>query len=128
MYDDNHTDYTIIDKDGKKEFQQTTNEERLLAMLIYATSLFTTIVGPLIIWLLKKDTSPLIDFHGKQYFNFIISYFVYGIGATILSIILIGIPIALALAVAAILYTIIAAYKAYQGERYLIPLIFRIIP
>ncbi|MEI3605319.1 DUF4870 domain-containing protein [Pseudogracilibacillus sp. SE30717A] len=105
----------------------TTNDERLLAMLIYVTSFFTTIIGPIIIWLVKREESTFIDFHGKEYINFIISYAVYGIVAAITMIILIGFVLAPLVGVAAVVFTIIAAVKAYQGEMYRIPLIFRII-
>lgn len=37
------------------------NDENIMAMLIYLLSLFTSIIGPLIIWLLKKDESKLVD-------------------------------------------------------------------
>lgn len=120
-------DEIIIGEDGKREFQKTTEEERLLAMLIYLLSFFTTFIGPLLIWLLKKETSSFIDYHGKEYFNFIISYFIYSVIGTILLFILIGIPILIVVGAAALIFTIIAAIKAFQGERYRIPFIFRII-
>lgn len=41
------------------------NNENIMAMLIYLLSLFTSIIGPLIIWLLKKDESKLVDRAGK---------------------------------------------------------------
>ena len=124
---DNDSNYTIIDSDGKGEIMQTTSDDRLMAMLIYVTSLFTTIIGPIIIWLLKREESAFIDYHGKEYLNFVISYFVYGIVASISMIVLIGFLLAPVVAVAAIVFTIIAAIKAYNGEMYRIPLIFRII-
>lgn len=43
------------------------NDENIMAMLIYLLSLFTSIIGPLIIWLLKKDESKLVDRAGKNY-------------------------------------------------------------
>ncbi|WP_442962115.1 DUF4870 domain-containing protein [Pseudogracilibacillus sp. SE30717A] len=117
----------VIDQDKRGEQMTTTNDERLLAMLIYVTSFFTTIIGPIIIWLVKREESTFIDFHGKEYINFIISYAVYGIVAAITMIILIGFVLAPLVGVAAVVFTIIAAVKAYQGEMYRIPLIFRII-
>src|SRR5699024_12825023 len=81
-------DVVIIEADERGGHMETTSDERLLAMLIYVTSFFTTIIGPIIIWLLKRDESSFIDYHGKVYLNFVISYFVYGIVETI-SIVLI---------------------------------------
>ncbi|GIN93249.1 DUF4870 domain-containing protein [Siminovitchia terrae] len=103
------------------------SSERTLAMAIYLTSFFTTLIGPLLIWLLKKDESPFIDFHGKEYLNFIISYAVYSIVASLLMLVLIGFILLSIIGVMVFIFTIIAAVKAYNGEIYHFPLVFRII-
>jgi|SRR5690625_2308047 len=118
---------TIIDANGSDSYMGTTNDERLLAMLIYLTSFFTTIVGPLLIWLFKRNESAFIDFHGKNYFNFIISYFIYGIVVTILMFIGIGFLLIPVVAIAAFVFTILAAVRSYNGEMYRIPFIFKIL-
>ncbi len=124
---DNKDEIIIIDQNERGEQVTTSSDERLLAMLIYVTSFFTTIIGPIIIWLIKREESAFIDFHGKEYLNFVISYFVYGIVATISMVILIGFLLAPLVGIAAFVFTIIAAVKAYNGEMYRIPLIFRLI-
>jgi uncharacterized protein len=98
-----------------------TKDERLMAALIYVSSFFTVFIGPIIIWLLKKDESDLVDYHGKEYFNFLISYAIYGIISSILIIVLIGLVIAPIVGLLAIIFTILAAIKAYEGEQYRIP-------
>jgi len=123
---DKEDEIVIIDQSGG-EHVTTSSDERLWAMLIYVTSFFTTIIGPIIIWLIKREESAFIDHHGKEYFNFILSYFIYGIAASILMIILIGFILAPLVGIAAFVFTIVAAVKAYQGEMYRIPLIFRLI-
>jgi uncharacterized protein len=102
------------------------NEERTLAAVLYVISFFAPIIGPLIIWLLKKDESAFIDYHGKEYFNFFISYTVYGIVSGILILLLIGIFMLWALGIMLFVFTIIAAVKAYEGNEYRFPLIFRV--
>ena len=88
---DKSPDVTVLDSGGKDVIRMhTTSDERLFAMLIYVTSFFTTIIGPLIIWLIKREESEFIDFHGKEYLNFVISYFVYGIVAGISVFLFIG--------------------------------------
>ncbi|WP_064091304.1 DUF4870 domain-containing protein [Rossellomorea aquimaris] len=104
-----------------------TKDERMMAALIYILSLFTTFIGPLIIWLIKKDESEFVDFHGKEYLNFLISYAVYGIVSSILMIVLIGFVLAPIVGVLALIFTILGAIKAYEGESYRIPTVFRII-
>ncbi|PYZ93938.1 hypothetical protein CR194_09755 [Salipaludibacillus keqinensis] len=96
-------------------------------MLIYLISFFTAFLGPLIIWLMKKNDSTFIDHHGREYLNFFISYTVYGIISAILIIVLVGIALASILGIAAFVFTVIAAIKAFGGEYYRFPLIFRLL-
>jgi hypothetical protein len=103
------------------------NDEKLLAAGIYVLSLFFPVLGPLIIWLIKKDESAFIDYHGREYFNFLISYTVYFFISGLLTIIIIGFVAIAVLAVMLFVFTIIAAIKAYEGNEYRIPLIFRLI-
>ncbi|WP_096270829.1 DUF4870 domain-containing protein [Paucisalibacillus globulus] len=105
----------------------TTEDDRLFSMLIYVLSFPFPVLGPLLIWLLKRDNSDFVDFHGKEYFNFIISFTIYGIVSSILMIVLIGFLLIFVVGVAALVLTIIAAVKAYQGERFRIPLVIRFI-
>jgi uncharacterized protein len=105
----------------------TTEDDRLFAMLLYVLSFPFPVLGPLVIWLLERDTSDFVDFHGKEYFNFIISFTIYTIISSILVIVLIGFVLLFAITIAAIVITIIAAVKAYQGETYRIPLVIRFI-
>lgn len=118
---------TTIYMDEHGTYVEPSSDERLLAMLIYISSFVTTIVGPLIIWLIKREESRFIDYHGKEYLNFLISYTVYGFIGGILVIVLIGGLILAALGIAGIVFIIVAGVKAFQGEYYRIPFIFRII-
>lgn len=102
-------------------------EDRFIAALIYVISFFTAFIGPLIIWLLKKNTSPFVDFHGREYLNLFISYTVYTIIATILVIVLVGGILLAIIGVALTVLTIIGAIKAYLGEEYRMPFIFRLL-
>ncbi len=104
-----------------------TEDDKMFAMLIYIVSLFTAFLGPLLIWLLKRDDSDFIDYHGKEYFNFFISYAVYSLIAGLLVIVLVGIVLLPILGLLYFIFTIIAAVKAKGGERYRIPMIFRIL-
>ncbi|WP_171050746.1 DUF4870 domain-containing protein [Bacillus sp. BHET2] len=104
-----------------------TKDERLMAALIYILSFFTLFIGPLVIWLIKKDDSEFVDFHGKEYFNFLISYAVYGFVSSILMVVLIGFVLAPVVGVLALIFTILGAIRAYEGEYYHIPTIFRLL-
>ncbi|KMK97451.1 DUF4870 domain-containing protein [Rossellomorea marisflavi] len=104
-----------------------TSDEKLMAMLIYLTSFFTTFIGPLIIWLMKREDSEFVDFHGKEYLNFLISYTIYSIVASLLMLILIGFVLLPVVGILAFVFTIIAAVKSYGGETYRIPTVIRFI-
>lgn len=104
-----------------------TNDDRLMAMLLYVLSLFVPVIGPLVIWLVKRDQSEFIDYHGKEYFNFLISYTIYFFVSGLLTIILIGIVGIILIGIYVFVFTIIAAVKAYDGQKYRIPLVIRII-
>jgi uncharacterized protein len=105
----------------------TTEDDRLFAMLLYLLSIPFAILGPLVIWLIKRDTSEFVDYHGKQYFNFLISFTIYMVGSWILMLVLIGFLLAFAVGITALVLTIIAAVKAYQGERWQFPLTIQFI-
>lgn len=85
------------------------------------------ILGPLIIWLIKKEGAPFVDEHGKEALNFQISMTIYVIVAILLTFILIGLPILLGLLVADLVFLIIAALKANKGESYRYPITIRFL-
>jgi len=116
---------TILDENGDEFFYRPTDEERTLAMLIFLISFFTSVFGPLIIWLIKRKESAYIDHYGREYFNMTISYFIYTIISALSLFILIGFILLPAVGIAAIVFTIIGAVKAYGGEYYRIPFIIR---
>ncbi|WP_262996987.1 DUF4870 domain-containing protein, partial [Macrococcus capreoli] len=71
-------------------FPNVTSEEKNMAMLIWILNLLTGFIGPLIIWIMKKDESAYINQQGKNYLNFAICYTSYIIISWILTLVLIG--------------------------------------
>ncbi|MDT3958711.1 DUF4870 domain-containing protein [Staphylococcus kloosii] len=110
-----------------KQTLKTTSDERLMVMLIYILSFFTSFIGPLIIWLIRREASPFIDRGGKDYFNFLISYIIWTVVSTVLIFILIGFVLLPIVAILNLIFTIIAIVKASNGEHYLPPLSIRFI-
>jgi uncharacterized Tic20 family protein len=91
-------------------------------------------VGPLIIWLWKREESPEIDAHGKESLNFQISMFIYtalfGLVCFVLMFVLIGfllVPMIALFYLADIVFVIIASLKASEGQLYRYPLTLRLI-
>jgi Uncharacterized protein conserved in bacteria len=67
-----------------------TGFDSTLVLVSYIVSLFTAVVGPLIIWVLKKDDDPLTSDALRHVANFGLSYTIYMFAAWLTSIILIG--------------------------------------
>ncbi|CEF18080.1 DUF4870 domain-containing protein [Staphylococcus xylosus] len=105
--------------------QEPDADARLMATLIYVLSFFTSLIAPLIIWLIKRDESPFVDRAGKNYLNFLLSYLIWITVASIAIFIIIGIIILPILLLLNFIFTIVAAVKAYNGEDYLPPLSIR---
>lgn len=114
-------------------------EERTWALLghLSALSAFITgigcVLGPLIVWLIKRDTLPFAADQAKEALNYNITVALGFVGLWILTIVTIGIgailtiPIGLALFVAWLVFTIIAAVNANNGVRYRYPFTLRLV-
>ena len=85
------------------------------------------LLGPLIVWLVKRGESPEIDAHGKESLNFQLSMLIYDAIAAILCIILIGIPILIALWLMNTVFVIIASIRASEGKFYRYPITIRFL-
>lgn len=109
----------------------------LFAHLSALTSIVTSgvgnIVGPLVIWLIKKDTMPFVSDQAKEALNFNITVLIAGLALGLLTAITFGIgivvtlPIGIILAVAWLVLTIIATIKANEGVAYRYPFTLRLI-
>jgi len=86
---------------------------------------FGHVIGPLVLWLMKKDELPEVDYHGCEAVNFQISMTIYVFVAALLCLVLIGIPILIGLVIFDLVVIIIAAVKANDGKRYRYPLCIR---
>jgi len=85
------------------------------------------ILAPLAIWLIKRADSPEIDATGKEVLNFQISYTVYSLAAGLLCWILIGFLILPVVLIAWIVFMVLAAVKASNGETYRYPFTIRFL-
>lgn len=86
-----------------------------------------SILGPLVLWLIKKDDSEFLDDHGREAVNFQISVILYSLIAAILTIICIGVPLLIALLVIEIVCPIVMAIKANRGEYVRYPVTIRFL-
>jgi uncharacterized Tic20 family protein len=114
------------------EYPELSSSVRNWAMLTHLTSLiglFTGFffVGPLFVWLLKKDEHPFIDEQGKESLNFQISMLIYEVVAALLLCVLVGFVVLPVLLVVHVVLVIIASMKVSAGEDYRYPLTIRFL-
>ncbi len=88
---------------------------------------FGHVIAPLVILLIKKDESFLVEDQGKESLNFQISMTIYFLVATLLTLIFIGFILLIGLVIFDMIVVIIATVKANSGERYRYPLSIRFI-
>ena len=88
---------------------------------------FAHVIAPLVIWLLKKDTSTFVDENGKEAVNAQISVTIYGLIAGALCFILIGFPLLFGLYIANFILVIVAGIAANDGKTYRYPLTLRLV-
>ena len=84
------------------------------------------IILPLILFLVKKD-EPYVRENAREALNCHISVLIYTLCCIPLAFIGIGVVIMMALAVALLIFSIIAAVKASDGQIYRYPLILRLV-
>ena len=87
--------------------------------------LIGNVIGPLIVWQLKKDLHPFVDQQGKEALNFQITYSVAMMVCGALAWVLIGFPLMILVGAVAFVLTIIAGVKANEGQHYRYPLCWR---
>ena len=102
-------------------------------LLTSAVGGWGTFLGPLVIWLIKKDTMPFVDDQGKEALNFNITVAIVCVALVLLSIVTLGvglllaIPLWIIIAIAWLVLTIIATMKANEGVYYRYPFTLRLI-
>jgi uncharacterized Tic20 family protein len=119
---------------------EVTQEQKTWGMIAHLSALvgliipFGNILGPLVVWLIKKDTMPFVDDQGKEALNFNITLAIVIAGlmivGTVLLVIVIGFLfylIAGIIGLAGLVFMVIAGIKANEGVAYRYPFIFRLI-
>jgi uncharacterized protein len=101
-------------------------DEKTLAIVMHVLGLVGfPIVGPLIVWLIKKDASSYLDAQGRELLSFQLSVLIYSFVSFLLCFILIGVPMIIAIGAASLVLTIIGLVKASDGQIYRFPWIIR---
>ena len=85
------------------------------------------LLGPLVVWLLKREDDPFVDEQGKEAVNFQITMFIAALICAPFVLVLIGILFLIVIGLMMTIFPIIGAIKANEGESYRYPLSFRFI-
>ena len=120
-------------------------EERQWAMFAHLSALLGGIVtsgwagnvgffiGPLVIWLMKRDTMPFVADQAKEALNFAITVSIAFLVLLLLTIMSLGIgmvltvPLMMVIGIAALVLCIIAAVKSHEGVAYRYPFALRFV-
>jgi len=98
-----------------------------LALFIPVLPIIGNIIAPLIIWQIKKDDYPFVDEQGKEAFNFQLSILIYLIVSALLCFACIGFVLVPAVVIFDVVFLLIAAINANEGNHYRYPLTIRFI-
>lgn len=102
-------------------------ESKNMAMLCHLLAIFTGFLGPLILWLIKKDQDPYVDSQGKEALNFQITVTIALFAAGILSYICIGLILLPIIGICDLIFCIMACLAASKGENYRYPATLRLV-
>ncbi len=86
-----------------------------------------SIVGPLVVWLIKKDESDFVDRHGKSAVNFQISMLIWILLCIPLCFVIVGFVLIPVLAILGLVYTIVNMIRASNGDEPGYPISIRFV-
>jgi uncharacterized protein len=117
---------------GYGEVAVPTSEERNWALAAHIGTFVAAwfamgFVAPLVVLLVKGNSSPFVRRHAVESLNFQISLLIYLVISVILAFVLVGFLLLAAVGVFALVVIILATIKAANGEDYRYPLCIRLI-
>ena len=111
-----------------------TENERTWGMLAHLSALcglvmplIGIVVGPLAVWLARRDNSTFVAAHAKEALNFNISVLLAALACLLLMLVFVGFLLGTALFVAWLVLTLIAAIRASEGLAYRYPISLRFV-
>jgi uncharacterized Tic20 family protein len=108
-------------------------DEKLWALFAHLSALigfiipFGSIIGPLIIWQIKKNEMPFVDDQGKEALNFQITMAIAVVCCIVLMVVLIGFLLIWVVGLLDLVFIIIAALAANNGQAYRYPFALRLV-
>lgn len=110
-----------------------TQEQKQMGLFLHLSQLANVIlfpigiIVPIILWQTQKEKMPALDAHGKMVANWMISATIYAIISIVLMFVLVGFLTILAVGIMGIIFPIIGAVKANNGELWEYPLTIKFL-
>lgn len=106
---------------------EVSKDDMTMAMLCHLLAIFTGFLGPLVLWLIKKDQSAYVNQQGKEALNFQITITIAWFVAALSTAICIGAVLLPAVGIANLVFCIMGSVAANKGEPYRYPVSLRLI-
>lgn len=114
---------SILGQESMPEINPS-SEEKVLGLFAHLITFLSSFIGPLIIYLLKREESSFVAKHAKESLNFQIT-------VTLVSLFLIfsvvGLLVVWLVGIFALIFVIVATVRASEGKLYRYPLTIRFI-
>jgi hypothetical protein len=110
-----------------------TEDERMWGLIAHLSGLIASLLGglsflgPLIVWLIKKDQSPFVGDQAKEALNFQIAVFIALLVSGVLTLACVGFILLPVVIIGSLIYSIIGALEANKGVYYRYPYTIRLI-
>ena len=111
-----------------------TENERTWGMLAHLSALLGlfvpllgVVIGPLVVWLARRDDSVFVAEHAREALNFNILVLIAAVVCIVLMLVFIGFILGSALFVAWLVLTLVAAIRASEGHAYRYPVSIRVV-
>ncbi len=85
------------------------------------------IVGPLVVWLIKRNEFPSVDVNGKEVLNFQLSCLIYLAISALLCLVIVGFFLLAAVIIFDVVMIIVASIQVSDGKSFRYPLAIRLI-
>ncbi|MFF0865459.1 DUF4870 domain-containing protein [Nonomuraea sp. NPDC003560] len=103
------------------------SDDTTMAMLAHLLGLLVSWIGPLVIYLMKKDESPYVRDQAAEALNFQITMFIGYAVAMVLSIVLVGLLLFPIIWIVSLIFHVQAAIATNRGENYRYPFAIRLV-
>ncbi|MFC4059449.1 DUF4870 domain-containing protein [Planomonospora corallina] len=103
------------------------SDDTTMAMLCHLLGLLTGFLGPLVIYLVKKDQSPYVRDQAGEALNFQLTLLIAYVVAWVLAFALIGFLLLPLIWIGSLVFMVIAAVAANRGENHRYPMTIRFV-